>query len=299
MALSTKVRGMLEESKGNASLCVLRADSILCVDRNVLYCSLHYSVIHYTVLLCIALYCTEQYYSTLPYTAMHCAVLRCAEQHHPTLPYPALPCTALIALYLCSPCRQAAFRSAPKGVSLSFSSSFINRDSCCHKVTLTRAQDHLELYGISMGNPFSSTHRDREGEGPGPGVGPEGVSVSPSLFALYVMRLCSITSLESKVSDLGITYAAMVRLSLRAPTLSDSFRNLQMLCPEGFISMRTTSLAGPRTLPPLLLLLEEGEEEVMCSDISALTAPTLSSRSTCAIGLGARTGRKATVNEGK
>jgi hypothetical protein len=94
MVLSTKVRGMLEESKGkesNAFLCVLRADRILCVDRNVLYCSLHYSVIHYTVLLCIALYCTEQYYSTLPYTAMHCTVLRCAEQHHPTLLYPVLP----------------------------------------------------------------------------------------------------------------------------------------------------------------------------------------------------------------
>jgi hypothetical protein len=40
-----------------------------------------------------------------------------------------------------------------------------DRDSCCHKVTLTLARDHLELYSISMGNPFNPKQRDREGEG--------------------------------------------------------------------------------------------------------------------------------------
>jgi hypothetical protein len=94
MVLSTEVKVMFEESKGkesNASLCFLRADVILCVDRNVLYCSLHYTVIHCTVLLCIVLYCSKQYYSTLHYTAMHCTVLYCTQQYHHTLLYPALP----------------------------------------------------------------------------------------------------------------------------------------------------------------------------------------------------------------
>lgn len=61
--------------------------------------------------------------------------------------------------YLLAPCWQAAFKRAPRGVSLSFSSSLMNLDSCCHSVTLTRAHDHFELYGMSMGKPFSSTHR--------------------------------------------------------------------------------------------------------------------------------------------
>ena len=94
--------------------------------------------------------------------------------HYFILPYTAQYFTALhsTASYLLSPCRQAALRSAPRGVSLSFSSSLMKRDSCCQRVTLTLAQDHFELYGISMGNPLSSTHR----VGPCPGVEPEGAS---------------------------------------------------------------------------------------------------------------------------
>ena len=145
--------------------------------------------------------------------AMQCKWCNVRWVAHP-LPCPCpCPCPCV-----CPSAGQAALSSAPRGVSLCFSSSFMNGAICCHIITRTLAQDHLVAYGSIIGMPKS----DIEGCG--------AVWATPSLPGAvpYDIRRCEKNSERGGIKGLkGLRGKTSVSDDEESSRSSDSLTDSQ------------------------------------------------------------------------